>query len=504
MLALFGRNCGAIMSVMNLSLAQVASALSLSLDSTVLVNQVVIDSRLVMAGDVFVALVGERVDGHDFVVLAEQKGAVAAVVSRLVDGVNIPQLVVDDPVLALQMLSAFWRNQYRLSHCVLVTGSNGKTSVKEMLSACFSAKFGQDHVCATQGNLNNHLGLPLSLLSLRPEHQVGVFEVGANHLGEIAQLSPLAQPSSVMITSIGMAHVGEFGGIEAIKQAKAEIFSALPDGGLAVVPVLAQDGSSDALFDGWSLWQSRLERLFPVVFGELQAVERSRGWQKWLGLVGTRIEVSAGQLWQRVRIASSDWGSAELNLPILGRHQAMNAIAVSAVLLAQEFSWQEIQQGLERLILPKGRLKPIQLTEHCLIIDDSYNANPSSMMAAVQVLADVSVDQRVLVLGDMAELGESAEDGHFMVGLYAREYAINQVYALGNYASAYQEGFGRAIPSFDTHDALAEALWKTIQALAGKQERIAILVKGSRSSQMEKVIECLQGYLTIHLNNDLR
>lgn len=485
------------MSAMNLPLSQIVSALSLNLtlEHDPLVNQIRIDSRKLSTGDVFVALVGERVDGHDFVVLAEQKGAVAAIVTHRVDGVSIPLLVVDDPVLALQMLSAFWRDQYRLSHCVLVTGSNGKTSVKEMLTACFSAKFGQDHVCATQGNLNNHLGLPLSLLSLRPEHQVGVFEVGANHLGEIAQLSPLAQPSSVMITSIGMAHVGEFGGIEAIKQAKAEIFSALPDGGLAVVPVLAQDGSSDdALFDGWSLWQSRLERLSPVVFGELEVVQQSRGWQKWLGLVDTRVEVSAGQLWQRVRIASSDWGSAELNLPILGRHQAMNALAVSAVLLSQGFLWETIQAGMSRLVLPSGRLQTIQILPDCLLIDDSYNANPSSMIAAIQVLADIPADQRLLVLGDMAELGSATEAGHLLVGLSARELGIDRLYSLGQYGEAYQSGFGQGIAQFNQQEALAHLIWQDIQRFSAEQKTVAIVVKGSRSSRMEQVITQVQRY----------
>jgi UDP-N-acetylmuramoyl-tripeptide--D-alanyl-D-alanine ligase len=417
-----------------------------------------------------------------------------------VPNIQIPQLVVEDAVLALQKISAFWRDQQTLSSCVLVTGSNGKTSVKEMLKACFAESLGQDQVCATLGNLNNHLGLPLSLLSLREAHQVGVFEVGANHLSEIAQLAPLASPTVAMITSIGWAHVGEFGGLSAIKQAKGEIFSALPDGGLAVVPVLAVDGADVDVLDGWYDWQAQLARLSPVVFGEIEVVKRSRGWKRWLGLVETRIVSDGENWWQVLQLDSSDWGSHQLTLPLLGRHQAMNAVAVSAVLLAQGVSWSAIQLGLAKLSVPSGRLCPISLLPNCLIIDDSYNANPSSMIAGIQVLAEVKADVRILVLGDMAELGDSAEAGHRLVGLSAREQAIDQVFALGNYVSDYETGFGQRVEAFSTHEALAKQLWHILQGLMEKQQSIALLVKGSRSSRMEQVITQLHVYRDLRKN----
>ena len=371
---------------------------------------------------------------------------------------------------------------------MLVTGSNGKTSVKEMLTACFSAKLGQDHVCATQGNLNNHLGLPLSLLSLRDQHQVGVFEIGANHVGEIAHLSPLAQPTTAMITSIGLAHVGEFGGLTAIKRAKAEIFTALPRQAIAVVPILSPDDPLDA----WEEWQSALAELQPLVFGRLEQVQDCRGWSQWVALVATSIEQQGDQLVQKVSIASSHWGNAEVMLPLLGQHQAMNLVGVSAVLLSLGLSWRDILAGIAHLSVPKGRLQVSSLMDDCLLIDDSYNANPSSMLAAVQVLAEIAVDQRFLVLGDMAELGNDAVEGHQMVGESARRLGIDRLWTTGRYASEYAQTFGKHTVIAENHEMLAQDLWQAICDVHHQGHSCAVLIKGSRSSQMEKVIALLK------------
>ncbi len=472
------------MSGMNFPLSQLIRVLSLPIAlepvHDVLVKRIEIDSRKVSQGDVFVALVGERVDGHAFVALAEQQGAVAAIVSHYVANVQMPQLLVDDPVLALQQISAYWRDQHALATCMLVTGSNGKTSVKEMLSACLVAKYGQDRIYATQGNLNNHLGLPLSLLSLRDAHQVGVFEVGANHLGEIAQLAPLAQPSMAMITSIGLAHVGEFGGVEAIKHAKGEIFSALPEGGIAIVPVVAATSE----YDGWVVWQASLARCRVLGFGAWADIAVRSALSYWVAVMASRT-TAAGQV---VQLNSSDWGKAELVLPLLGQHQAMNLAAVAGALLMDGMSWQEIQQGLADLTPPKGRLQPIALSADCLLIDDSYNANPSSVMSAIAVLAETQADQKLLVLGDMAELGDAAVQGHFAVGKAAAQAGITEVFVIGQWAEAVAQGFGQGTRCYTDKTSLADDLLAQIQS--GKQT--SVLVKGSRSSQMESVIHAVQ------------
>ena len=262
---------------MNWKLSDIATVLGVKFeaDADVLVQRVMTDSRQVTAGDLFVALVGDRANGHDFIEAVVAQGAVAVLITQAPkEPLAVPYLLVKDAVVAMQQLAAAWRLKHQPNPVVLITGSNGKTSVKEMIRAGLSARDGE-RVLATQGNLNNHLGLPMTLLSLRDEHESAVIEVGANHVGEIAQLGPLAAPSIAVITSIGRAHVGEFGSLDKIKQAKGEIWQALPaTGGVAIVPIV----EANSEFDGWSCWQDALAPHRVIAFGDMANVSVNRGW----------------------------------------------------------------------------------------------------------------------------------------------------------------------------------------------------------------------------------
>jgi UDP-N-acetylmuramoyl-tripeptide--D-alanyl-D-alanine ligase len=338
-------------------------------------------------------------------------------------------------------------------------------------------------VLATRGNLNNHLGLPLTLLSLRAAHRAAVVEVGANHVGEIAQLTPLVHADTVMISSIGFAHVGEFGGIDAVIRAKGEILQSLSADQVAVVPVLA----AEDVCDGWSVWQEDAMRAQAVVFGHLHHVKAVRGWDKWIGLVSRRATDGG----QSVQLASSDWGGCTLLLPVLGAHQAMNVAAVSAALLMRGYSWQQIQQGLMQVHLPSGRLHLMRLSDQLTVIDDSYNANPSSMLAAIDVLMEQSASVKILVVGDMAELGDSTEEWHTQLGQSAQQAGVQLVLAMGQYAKQVMDGFGELGLVMTEIEIIAQTIMSHVQV----SDSVCVLIKGSRSSRMERVVDALQALL---------
>lgn len=452
---------------------------SSSLDAYV--QRFVTDSRQIQAGDCFVALVGERVDGHEFLDAVMQAGAVAAIVTRLVPDCALPQLLVADALSALQQLAAIWRSQFALSPCIAVTGSNGKTSVKEMLASILRVRDGA-RLLATQGNLNNHLGLPMTLLGLREGHASAVIEVGANHLGEIAALAPLAQPNVAMITSIGVAHVGEFGSVEAIIAAKGEIWSALDAGDVAVVPVVAM-GSA---LDGVDTWLPVLADKRVVIFGALADVQQQRSRfnssASYVGVVARQATVDG----QFVELMTSCWGTAQLHLPIMGAHQANNLAAVAAALLPRGVSWQQIQAGLTQLVLPSGRLRVLQPIEGLTVIDDSYNANPTSMVAGINVLMEQTARCHVFVMGAMGELGAESEALHLAVVDAAKQAGVSQFCAAGVYKDACVTRFGSGLAD-DCPDVLAQRIWQLYQ----QQPSLAVLVKGSRSSKMERVVAVL-------------
>jgi UDP-N-acetylmuramoyl-tripeptide--D-alanyl-D-alanine ligase len=476
------------MHSMNWSLRDIASVLAVVAvgDADVCVQRVITDSRKASAGDLFVALVGERANGHDFIESVIAQGAVAVLLTQAPkQHVSVPYLLVEDAVSAMQQLAAAWRLKHQLNPVVLITGSNGKTSVKEMIRAGLSAR-DDDAVLATEGNLNNHLGVPMTLLSLRDTHASAVIEVGANHVGEIAFLGPLAAPSIAVITSIGRAHIGEFGSLDHIKRGKGEIWQALPStGGVAVVPVV----EADSEFDAWSVWQDALAPHRVIAFGDMANLSVNRGWQAWVGVV-QRQATAGGQL---IRLATSDWGEAMLQLPIAGAHQANNLAAVVAVLLQIGLSWQTIQTGLNRVALPGGRLRWLTPLPDLLVIDDTYNANASSMKAAIAVLMEQLVKNHAFVMGPMGELGDESQALHEQVVDFACEAGVNAFLASGPLSASLVQRFdvqqplaNVALASEDTQR-LAEVLWQLYQ----QKGSLAVLVKGSRSARMERVVEAL-------------
>lgn len=474
---------------MNWKLTELAQVLGVGVEGNadVCVQRVISDSRRAGAGDLFVALVGERVNGHDFVSSVIAQGAVALLLTQAPkEPLAVPYLLVEDAVVAMQQLAAAWRSKQSLNPVVLITGSNGKTSVKEMIRAGLSARDG-DRVLATQGNLNNHLGLPMTLLALRETHASAVIEVGANHVGEIAQLGPLAAPQIAVITSIARAHIGEFGSLDKIKQAKGEIWQALPEsGGVAIVPVV----EADSEFDGWSFWQDALAPHRVIAFGDMANLSINRGWQAWVGVV-QREATAEGQ---RVHLATSDWGEATLQLPIAGAHQANNLAAVVAVLLQTGLSWSQIQTGLSQVQLPGGRLRCLRPLPTLSVIDDSYNANASSMKAAIGVLMEQPAEVHAFVMGPMGELGEESQALHEQVVDYARAAGVKHFLASGGLSEALVRRFGSGTAS-ESPEVLAEALWKVYQ----QQPSMVVLVKGSRSARMERVVEALLSRISQHV-----
>lgn len=425
-------------------------------------ERVVIDSRAVRPGDLFVALRGENHDGHAFVAQARAAGAVGAVVAEWVD-VELPQLCVPDTLDALQLMGAAARTQFR-QPVVAVTGSNGKTTTKQMLAAMFAAR---GPVLATLGNLNNHIGVPLTLLRLRPEHRTAVIELGANHPGEIALLTRLARPDVGVITQAGDAHLEGFGSREGVARAKGELFAAL-DGGVAVI-------NADDAYAG--LWRQLAARASMLSFGlNHQADVRAEHLEPepLADAVGTRF------------VLRTPTGSAPVHLPMPGRHNVMNALAAAACGIALGMDADVIAAGLGRVEGASGRLSWLRTPDGARVLDDSYNANPTSLRAAMELLAALP-GRRWLVLGGMAELGPDAPRLHREAGAFAKSLGIDRLFTLGALAAHAAQGFGANAEVFEDVQSLTRALHGALGA------DTVMLVKGSRSARMERVVAALTG-----------
>ncbi|TXH04439.1 MAG: UDP-N-acetylmuramoyl-tripeptide--D-alanyl-D-alanine ligase [Nevskiaceae bacterium] len=425
--------------------------------------RVVTDTRQLAAGDLFVALKGENFDGHDFVAQAGARGAVGALVSRVVD-CALPQIVADDTLTALQRYAASWRNDFDLP-VVAVTGSNGKTTTKQLLSAVFAAR---GPVLATQGNLNNHIGVPLTLLSLRREHRTAVIEMGANHLGEIALLTQLARPDVGVITQAGDAHLEGFGSREGVARGKGELFAGLSAGGVAVI-------NADDVYA--PLWRELAASASIISFGfgehaDVRAVHAQPDPAE--APTGMRFELRAPE------------GRQTVTLPLPGRHNVGNALAAAACGVALGMDLRDIAAGLARVQAPQGRLNWKATPEGARLLDDSYNANPTSLRAGMELLAGLG-GERILALGGMAELGADAPRLHREAGEAAKALGIDRLYALGPLAAEAAQGFGAGGQAFDDADALAAALRPQLN------KNVVLLVKGSRSSRMERVVAALTG-----------
>jgi UDP-N-acetylmuramoyl-tripeptide--D-alanyl-D-alanine ligase len=418
------------------------------------------DTRKPLAGSLFFALQGPNFDGHAYVGAALDKGAAAAAVSRPC-AVRLPQLQVPDTRLALGQLSAYWRNRFELP-VVAITGSNGKTTVRAMTSAILS-QCGQ--ALSTQGNLNNDIGLPLTLARLDTNDRFAVIEMGANHPGEIDYLAGLARPTVGVVTNAGSAHLEGFGDVAGVARAKGELFARLGKDAMAVIN--ADDRYAP-------LWRELAAHCRIVEFGLQGERDVSASWSG--DTTGSDLQLLTPQ------------GSIELHLPLPGRHNVMNALAATAAAQAAGAGLAEIKAGLESLAAVEGRFNILPLPGSVSVIDDTYNANPASLQVALDVLAQAE-GERWLVLGDMGELGTDAVDMHRRAGEMARKAGVSRIYTLGALARAALEDFAGAGKACDTLDELLAALRAD---LAGP---LHILVKGSRRMRMERVVQGLAAAL---------
>lgn len=417
------------------------------------------NSRDPQSGALFVALCGERFDGHEFLGQAEQSGAVAALVSRDVD-VALPLLRVADTQRALGKLGAYNRESFS-GQLVAITGSSGKTTVKNMIAAVLSVR---GETLATQGNLNNEIGVPLTLLELKPEHQYAVVEMGAARRGDIAWLCELGRPTIALLLNALPAHLQGFGSIEDVAAAKGEIFDNLGDSEIAII-------NAD---ESWSQqWRDRASPARVLDYGVATSAAVGATAIEPRGITGTRF------------IATTPLGDIEVQLRLPGRHNVSNALAAIAVGVACDLSVEEIKQGLESVAPVAGRLSAQRLSSGAEIIDDCYNANPGSVRAAIDLL--VSCDDRgTLILGAMGELGADSAALHNDIGVYARVSGLDQFWGVGPELSSAVVAFGDGGRHFSDKSAAMQALSGAFAA------GDVVLIKGSRSTAMEQLLHALQ------------
>jgi UDP-N-acetylmuramoyl-tripeptide--D-alanyl-D-alanine ligase len=426
----------------------------------VLFTSVGTDSRNIVPGQLFIALRGERFDGHAYVLQALQSGAAAALVAEAQPGMAAG-VVVKNTRLALGQLAAVWRNRFSIP-VAAITGSNGKTTVKEMVASILRAEAGDSNaVLATRGNLNNDIGLPLTLLRLRPSHKYTVAEMGMNHFGEIRYLSQMARPTVALVNNATSAHLGGLGSVEGIARAKGEIFEGLALEGMAVI-------NADDLYA--PLWTELAGEHDILTFGLAKMAD-----------VTANYELRADTSYVYMK---SPIGGIAFNLQVAGLHNVRNALAASTVAIAMGARPESIAQGLEAFDGVDGRLQHRAGIGQALVIDDTYNANPASMKAAIDVLA-ARPGKRLLVLGDMGELGETAAAMHTEIGQYAREAGINGLYTLGDLSLEMSKAFGDPAHHYKTPEQLVAGLCHEMDA------NTVVLVKGSRFMRMERVVQLI-------------
>jgi len=428
-------------------------------------SRVTTDTRGLVPGDLFVALKGERFDGHDFVAYALGRGAVAALVERSraasLDG-NL--IAVDDPLPALGALAAFWRSRFDIPVAV-VAGSNGKTTTKEMIAAIFRAAEGDDRVAATPGNFNNAIGLPLAVLGLRELHRLAVFEIGMNHRGETRELAAIAQPTLAVVTNAQREHQEFMRSVDEVAEEHADAIAALHDDGTAIVN--ADDPRA-------GVWQraARDAGATVVTFGlDRPADVRARHAPH---REGGALEIATPS------------GIVNVLLRVAGRHMARNALAAAAVAHAARLPLTAIVRGLESFRPISGRLVTQVTSTGVTVIDDSYNANPDSVRAAIDVLA-AHAAPRWLALGDMGEVGADGPAYHEEIGAYARAAGVERMFTAGALAQHAANAFGPGALHFATVEELAQRI------AADAHADVTALVKGSRFMRMERVVAALTG-----------
>ncbi|KVE27885.1 UDP-N-acetylmuramoyl-tripeptide--D-alanyl-D-alanine ligase [Burkholderia singularis] len=424
------------------------------------------DSRTAGPGDLFVALKGERFDAHDFLNDVAARGVSAALVSRSLAEWHLPALKVADTRAALGALAHGWRTRFAVP-VVAVTGSNGKTTVKEMIAAIFSAAVGEQARLATSGNLNNDIGLPLTLLRLCAAHRLAVVELGMNHPGETETLARIAAPTVALVNNAQREHQEFMATVEAVALEHASVIHALGPDGVAVFP------ADDAYAGIWRVAATGNRIVDFALHGAVPA---------------TSAAVTGTLDGNRLAIETPD-GSIDVQLRALGEHNARNALAATAAALAAGVPLAAVKAGLEAFEPVKGRLQVKRATAGLLagatLIDDTYNANPDSMRAAIDVLAAQSAP-RVLVIGEMGEVGDEGPAFHREIGAYARERGIDALFALGAATQPACDAYGAGAQRFDDAQALIAAL-----GAAGFGARATLLVKGSRYMKMERVVDAL-------------
>jgi UDP-N-acetylmuramoyl-tripeptide--D-alanyl-D-alanine ligase len=421
------------------------------------------DTRTLKSGELFVALRGPRFNANDFVAAAEAAGAAGAVVDAPLARA-LPQIVVGDTLVALSAAASAWRAQFDIP-VIGVAGSNGKTTVKEMIAAILERR---GPTLATRGNLNNHIGVPLTLLRIEPTHRHAVIEIGANHPGEVAELVRLARPTVGLITNAGAEHLEGFGSIEGVARAEGEMVAGLEPDATAVI-------NADDEFAG--LWRG-MTRARVSTFGVARPAD--------FAAVDAVTRIDADGFVTRFTLRAPA-GEADIELHLAGRHNVSNALCAAAAASAAGATLDQVRAGLATMRPVPGRLQFKTAPSGAWIVDDSYNANPSSMRAGIEVLAGVDA-RRWLVLGDMGELGDFAEASHQEIGQFARAQRIDRLFATGKLSALTVEAFGPGGAWFADTEALARAV------NAELTREVCVLVKGSRMNRLERVVEALVGH----------
>ena len=440
------------------TLAQVAEGTFTGDDK--LVSSISTDSRTIAAGDLYVALVGDNFDGNDFAEAAVANGAAAVMVSRVLDGINAPQILVTDGVRALANI-ARWHRTHWGKDIVAITGSCGKTTVKGMVASILNEV---DTTLATQGNLNNHIGVPKTLLRLAAEHEFAVIEMGASAVGEIGYLAAMTQPQVALVNNVVPAHLEGFGSVEAIAQTKGEIYQGLVDDGTAIVNL-------DDRFAGQWLQGLKQKSYFGFSVRDHSA-----------DFYSTDVELDESG--RPSFVINAQGKHLPIKLQVMGRSNVANALAAAACCVPFGASLDQIKHGLEKFTAVAGRLVALEGVHGCRVIDDSYNANPGSVKAAIDVLAELP-GEKILVLGVMGELGKDGPAAHREIGRYAVGAGIDALYATGDLCVEACNEFGPDAFYFDDKASLIDALQKRLS------DKSAVLVKGSRSTAMDTVVRAI-------------
>lgn len=444
-------------------LSQIAKFLGVPFEGPDLsIDSVSIDTRSLKPGDLFVAIQGDRLDGHQFLQEACQKGASALMISKdsnLNLNAALPILKVQDTTQALGAMATLWRSQLTLP-VIGITGSCGKTSVKELTRAVLAT---EGPVLANEGTFNNHWGLPLTLFQIKPEHRFAVLEMGTNHPGEIRYLAQIAKPNVALITNIGPVHVEGFGTLDNIAKEKGDIYSFLKKGDTAIL------NRDDPYYHDW------IAQLPPDVQTFTFSLSQKAD------LMAEDIRLVDGMACFTLRKGTE---TAPVHLNVLGQHQVANALAACAVGITFHLTLSQIASGLNAYAGFKGRLRKMTGKGGVRVIDDSYNANPTSVKAAIDVLA-LCDGQTMLILGEMAELGPDASKFHQEVGAYAKKQRIQHFWAVGKECAHAVNEFGKGAKYFDSKEQLVQDLDKVIN------NTFTILVKGSRRVKMETVVSAL-------------